>query len=99
MAEFLNQTVPPRTRKTGSNSGFDAMGKPVPLHRKTAGLEHCRQMGLTDTEDAWNCVGAMSEKLARDQPYEAMAEGMKYLDLTGTYRLMAVLLTAEEPKS
>src|ERR1017187_4785350 len=26
----------------------------------------------------------------------AMAVGMKYLDLTGTYRLMAVLLTAQE---
>ena len=95
MAEFLNQTVPTRMSKEGSDSGFDAMGKPVPMHRRTAALEHCRQMGLTNTEDAWNCVGGMAQQLERDRPYEAMAAGMKYLDLTGVYRLMAVLLCAE----
>lgn len=96
MAEFLGSVKPPRKTKPGSNSGFDAMGKPVPLHRRTAALHHCKQMGLNDVEDAWTCVGQMSEQLERDKPYEAMAVGMKYLDLIGTYRLMAVLLTAEE---
>jgi len=96
MAEFLNQVVPTRLSKEGSNSGFDAMGKPVPWHRQSAALEHCRQMGIHNIEDAMNCVSGMAQQLERDKSYEAMAAGMKYLDLTGTYRLMAVLLCAEE---
>jgi hypothetical protein len=95
MAEFLGQKKPRRLTKVGSGDGFDAMGKPIPLYRRTAALDHCRQMGLTDPEDAWSCVGGVAEQLERDAPYEAMAAGMKYLDLIGTYRLMAVLLTAE----
>jgi hypothetical protein len=95
MAEFMQGARLERHTKKGSGSGFDAMGKQVPIHRRTAALEQCRLMGLTDTEDAWTCIGTMAEKLERDQPYEAMAAGMKYLDLCGTYRVMAYLLTGE----
>ena len=98
MAEFLNQRKPDRLSEKGSNSGFDAMGKPVPIHRRTAALHCCREIGLTDAEDTWTCVSQMAAQLERDEPYEAMAAGMRYFDLTGTYRLMAVLLTAEEPR-
>lgn len=97
MAEFRNQTTPTRKAKEGVRDGFGAMGHPVPLHRRTAALAHCKEVGLTNIEDAWACVGGMAEQLERDQPYEAQAVGMRYLDLTGTYRLMAVLLTTEEP--
>lgn len=99
MAEFMNQTRPTRMTKEGSGSGFDAMGKPVPLHRRTDALADCMRMGVTDIEDAWACVGGMAEQLERDQPYEAMAVGTRYLDLTGTYRLMAVLLTGDNPEN
>lgn len=88
MAEFLGQKAPDVL------SGFDAMGRPVPMHRRQAGLDHCKKMGL-DTEQSWSCVQQMSKQLARDKPYEAMEAGMHFLDLTGTYRMMAVLLTAE----
>ena len=87
MAEHLNQVREPEM------SGFNAMGKPIPLHRKTSGYEHCIQMGLNKTR-AVECVNGMSEQLERDKPYEAQAIGMRHLDLTGTYRVMAVLLTA-----
>lgn len=97
MAEFLNQVVPVRQTVEGSGDGFDAMGKPIPLYRRTAGLEHCRVMGLVDPERAWACVGGVSEQLERDQPYKAMEVGMQYLDLIGVYRLFAVLLTARNP--
>jgi len=43
---------------------------------------------------AVECVNAAAEQLQRDQPYEAQAAGMKFLDLTGVYRLFAVLLCA-----
>ena len=100
MAEFLNaqnmrhKVVP--VRGTPMTDGFSAFGKPVPWHRQTAGLDHCRAMGLTNLEQAAACVGGMSEQIERDQPYEAIAVGMRYLDLIGTYRLLAVLLTATE---
>lgn len=89
MAEFIGQEKPEM------DDGFKAMGKPVPLFRKQAALDHCKAMGL-DGNEAWAVVGRVAEQLERDEPYEAMRLGMVYLDLTGTYRLMAVLLTAHE---
>jgi len=78
--------------------GFDAMGKPIPYYRQQAGYDHCRQMGLS-SERSFSVVGVMSEKLARDQPHAAMEEALGYLDVTGVYRLMAVLLTAGKERA
>lgn len=102
MAEFLNQ--PPvevgarviSTVDAVGVDGFAAMGRPIPSHRRQAGFDHCVQMGL-GTDVAWAVVGLVADRLERDRPYDAMKEGMRALDLTGTYRLMAVLLTAPEP--
>lgn len=69
------------------------MGKPVPMERRTEALKHIRDMGIANTEAAWECIGQMSEAIARDEPYRAMEIGMHYVDLTGTYRLLAVLCT------
>lgn len=98
MAEFLGvgTRIAPSPNIEGDD-GFAAMGKPVPMYRRTAALSHARDMGL-GTDEAWRCVGELVNKLERDEPYDAMAAGMKYVDLTGTYRLMAVLLTAPAPK-
>ncbi len=96
MAEFKNQIPgfpPPEIKGT---DGFDAMGKPIPFYRRQAGFEHARQMGVTKG-NAFSVVDAMCAGLERDEPYTAMEAGMKYVDLTGTYRLMAVLLTAQRP--
>ena len=95
MAEFMNQQKP-KHENLGPDAGFNMMGKTVPFYRREAGFKHCKQMGL-NTEDAYSVVGMMSEQLERDEPYTAMENGMVYLDLTGTYRLMAVLLTAVKP--
>lgn len=86
MAEHLNQRVEPPADQ------FSMMGKPISPAVRQIGYEHCKEMGL-DSGNAHNCVSAVSEQLERDKPYEAQAAGMKYLDLTGTYRLFAVLLT------
>lgn len=97
MAEFIGTRVDPAPY-TGGNDGFAAMGKPVPPHRKAEAMKHCKAMGLThNTEQLMTLIDGMSNKLERDDPYEAMRIGMKYLDLTGTYRLMAVLL-CDPPK-
>lgn len=75
--------------------GMAAFGHAVPYYRREAGMQHCRAMGLTDTNKAMGTIDRMCEAIRRDNPYEAMAAGMTHLDLTGTYRLLAVLCTAE----
>lgn len=87
MAEFLNQPAEPPLMP------MNAMGKPIPYSAREVGLEHCKQMGL-DSAQAWRCVEGVSYELEKDRPYQAMAVCMKYLDLTGAYRLFAVLLVA-----
>lgn len=90
MAEFLNQV------QDEVIDGFNNMGKLIPQFRKQAAYEHAEQMGLDTPDKRWGLVNGMTEQLERDKPYEAMACGMKYLDLVGTYRVMAVLLAAPE---
>lgn len=74
-------------------SGFDAMGQPIPAARRQAAYEACKAMGLTDREVMMRCVSGMAEQLERDKPFEAQQIAMQHVDLTGAYRLMAVLLT------
>ncbi|MBN7763697.1 hypothetical protein JYP52_21395 [Nitratireductor aquibiodomus] len=95
MAEFMNTPgqVNQRASDAMSADGMDAFGKPVPAYRKQAALDHCRQMGLTDTNKATGVINRMAAAIGRDEPYAAMEAGMAYLDLTGTYRLLAVLCT------
>ena len=81
--------------EVSGDSGFAAMGKPVPQYRRQAAYEHLRQMGVEDPEKRWDCVTQMANKLERDEPMLAMEVGYRYVDVTGVYRLMAVLLTAE----
>jgi hypothetical protein len=92
MAEFIKK--PRRSdlaTQVEGDSGFAAFGKTVPTERRSAALNHIRDMGILNSEAAWECIGQMSEAITRDEPYEAMAVGMRYVDLTGVYRLMAVL--------
>lgn len=85
MAEHLNQKPEPFL------GYFSAMGQPIPMAAREAGFEACIEMGL-EPAAAYLCVKAMAEQLERDKPFEAQGMAMKHLDLTGTYRLMAVLL-------
>ncbi len=75
------------------DEGLGMMGKPISFAARQVGFDHCIAMGLK-SKMAMPCVQEVSGQLERDKPYEAMAAGMKYLDLTGTYRLFAVLLCA-----
>jgi hypothetical protein len=88
MAEFLNQ--PALVDEVGPMS---MMGKPLTPDVRATGFNHCRDIGL-DAQKAFACVDAVANRLERDQPYEAMSAGMRYLDLTGTYRLFSALLCA-----
>ena len=77
-----------------SAEGFEAMGKPIPEIRLTAGYQAVKEMVPdVSTEDAMGLVGKMANWLERDEPYKAQKAAKEWgLDLTGTYRLMAHLL-------
>jgi hypothetical protein len=99
MHSQLHQSTPGVQKPAKSDpvlaEGIAAMGKPIPPFRKERAYEQCLLMGL-DKEMAMRCVDAMSEQLERDNPYQAQAQGMRFLDVTGMYRCMAYLLCGEE---
>lgn len=92
MAEFLNQPVMQEL------APLNLMGQPLPSAARAVAYRHARSMGLNPAS-AWECINGMAEQLERDNPYEAIAVGMRCLDLTGTYRLMAVLLATAAEKA
>ncbi len=96
MAEFLGDHFP--SVEVKGTDGFAAMGKPIPLYRQQAAYDACLSMGMTNRDQIHTLVSSMAQALERDKPYEAMQAGSRGLDLTGVYRLMAVLLTAAKPR-
>lgn len=74
-------------------SGMNAMGEEIPLERRQNAMRHCEDLGLS-TNDAWECIGGVAEKLEKDRPYEAMGVARRYLDVTGWYRIAGVLLSS-----
>jgi len=74
-------------------TGFDAMGHPVPTDRKEAAYSMVKEMGITDFDKASTLVGTVANHIERDHPYEAQDAACEHLDITGAYRLMAVLMT------
>lgn len=78
---------------------FNNMGKPIPVSQKELGMKCLIDMGMTDKDKMVDCISTVCEQLERDKPFEAQQMAMKYIDLTGSYRLFAVLLSygEEEP--
>ena len=85
MAEFICHVKPEPI------GGMDMMGHPIAPWRRQRGYDHARDIGLS-SEDAEACVSGMAEAYERDKPYEAQQHSMKFVDLTGHYRLMAAIL-------
>jgi hypothetical protein len=71
---------------------MDNIGKPIPYSRRQAAFDTARDFGL-DSQGAFAAIEAMAIPLEKDRPHAAMEAGMRHVDLTGTYRLMAALLT------
>jgi hypothetical protein len=79
--------------ETDGDTEFAAFGEPVPYARREQADNHLKEMGLTDAEERFDCIQKMSNAIERDEPMRAMNDCFKYLDVTGCYRLMAVLCT------
>lgn len=81
-------------------NGFEAMGHAVPAFRKTAGEAALKDMGFdgpTNSEKRYDIVARMSSCIERDNSHEALELALKEgLDVTGCYRLLAVLLCEPE---
>ena len=73
-------------------SAMNNIGKPISTESREAGSRALKDMGVTCAGSRWDCVQMVSEQLERDKPHEAMKRAMRYVDVTGAYRLFATLL-------
>ena len=84
--------------KRCDHSGFNSFGKLVPGVRMQKGYETVKEMLNCDNELASYIVGKCSELIKQDKPFEIVGaiEGLDKdlakIDLTGRYRLLAVLV-------
>lgn len=83
------------TAGSEQNSAFDAFGQPVPAQRKQAGYDFCKTLGL-ESDQAWGVVNAVALAIEEDKPFIAQQKACERFDLTGAYRLVAILCTAKE---
>jgi hypothetical protein len=89
---------PSRGQPWNGESEWDAMGKVVPMFRRAAAEEHLKQMGFTDAERRFDLVNMMAYEIGNDNSHAAMERAYeKGLDVTGIYRLLAVLLCEPKP--
>lgn len=72
---------------------FANMGKPIPNTRRDRAYQWAKDDAGVEREKAWNMVQLVSTQLERDHPHEGLKEACKTVDLTGAYRLFAILLT------
>ena len=77
-----------------NNEGMNALGKPIPQHRKEAALQLLHTL-LPNIEltPLQILVRDAEHALEHDRPKVFFDLFKNYLDLTATYRLMAVYLT------
>jgi hypothetical protein len=75
-------------------SEFDAFGHVVPDGRRDRAYRWLRSIGV-DRAAAFSCVEMMSQHILKDRPHEAIARARETVDLTGSYRLLAYLVTGD----
>lgn len=75
-----------------ASSGFAAMGKPVPAERQQAAYDAASKMGV---EKPFTLINGMAKLLEKDKPFEALQLSRAYVDVTGSYMLLAYLLTGK----
>jgi len=79
---------------TTTPTGFDRMGETIPDSARIAARHHLAQIcPAMLTGDAWQLITRASRTLENDAPERTVAILREHLDLTGAYRIIAVLLT------
>jgi len=74
-----------------SNDGFSAFGKPVPVERQVAALDAAVEVIGVDQMLADPVIQVAARYVALDQPDKALTVLRNIVDLTGAYRLLAVM--------
>lgn len=74
-------------------SGFNAFGHPVPTERQAAALDTAVEVFGQDAMLADPVIRAAARYTGLDQPDKALTVLRNITDLTGAYRLLAVLCT------
>jgi hypothetical protein len=80
-------------------TGFNAMGKPIPANRLDRADTFVKSVFPEDRELSYTIVTKAKNALERDKPFELLGaisgldKDLARLDLTGRYRLAAILLT------
>lgn len=71
------------------------LGKHVPNSRRDVAYQWLQSIGVERVE-AFSAVETIAGHLERDHPHEGLEAGRKVVDVTGAYRLFAILLTDPE---
>lgn len=78
-------------------TGYEGMGKPIPLPRRHAACKVCLQYGL-DEKSASDLIMRMAKLLEKNKPHDALLSARgSYSSLTieKIYHLINVLMTEE----
>ena len=78
-------------KQPDKRTGMDAIGYPISTAHREAANQHLKNMGLEASQDRFDCIEGVANRLERDKPHEAMEFAMSYIDATGAYRLFALL--------
>jgi hypothetical protein len=74
-----------------SNDGFNAFGHPVPTERQVAALDTAVEVIGVDPMLADPVIRNAARYVELDQPDKALTVLCNIVDITGAYRLLAVL--------
>lgn len=79
-------------KKKDKKMSMNNMGKPINEARRHQAYIMLEDMGVKMKVNRYLCVREVANYLERDEPFSARKAALKYIDLTGTYRLLATLL-------
>lgn len=76
-----------------ADTEFNALGKPVPTIRQVAALDCAVDVMGVDPKLADPVIRDAARYIELDKPWQALQVLRNIVDLTGAYRLMAVMCT------
>ncbi len=79
--------------KSETGDAFDAFGKPVPTERQVAALDCAVEVMGADPDLADPIIQRAARYIESDEPLYAFTVLQNIVDLTGAYRLVAVMCT------
>jgi hypothetical protein len=94
LPEWAKPVVVPKEQEAEmSADGFNAFGKPVPIGRQVSALDCAVEVMGVDPMLADPVIQTAARYIELDKIFEAQTVLRNIVDLTGAYRLMAVMCT------